>query len=1052
MKREIYKLLSSAKQGMFTVLALLSVKASSQNFVYTGSTQSVSLPAGNYSIQCWGADGGSANNGSNIIVGGKGGYSMGVFTNPSTATINVYVGGRGGNAAGAAQVGSGGGGMSDVAAASNTNIIIIAAGGGGGSTSGGTLNENSTGGDAGGTTGATAIDGAGVTGGTAATGGSQIAGGSATAGSYGVGTPGGFGYGGGAANGGLDGVIHGAGGAGGNGGAGGWNGGGGGCILTGINDHAGGGGSGYYGGGGGRGDGGAGGGGSSYIGGVSSGATIMFGQPGFVPNPDLTGNGYVIITALCNISLSSISANGQGLICSGSSATITTDAVSNFNWSTGAGTSSIVVSPTITTSYTLTATSQSNCVASAVITITVDNTPTVTAVSNPTAVCAGKTATLTATGATSYTWAGSVPVTNGVSFTPVSTGNYTVTGGNACGTSTAVASITVNPLPNITASANNPTVCYGAQVVLTGTGSAGGYTWTGGVTNNSAFTPPVGTNTYVVTGNSLNNCTNTAVVTVTVFQTPTITPVATPSAICAGKTATVTAVGAVNGYTWTTVPPVYTNTMAVSPVVTTTYAVIRASSACTSIATVTVVVNPLPNLLVTAPNPSVNCAGTCATLTGQGAITYTWFPGGFQGGVITVCPNSSTDYTVVASNANCTTSATSSVTILPNPVVSIQASTTTPCAGSQITMTVTGASSYTWDSPISVPQQNQNVVTHSPSAPIQYTVIGMDANGCTSIANQVILPQTAPNLSLSIANTGSFICAGDAGTLIAQGTGPVNYNWQPAGGSASIAIVNPAVSTVYTVTGINSGNGCMSIGTLSLAVYISTFVVSSPTAVCKGNTATLSVAGAANNYTWNAGSPNNNDSIFVSPPNNTVYYVTGITGSCSTTQSVNLVVNPIPPVTAVPQKITICRFEPAVLSGSGATSYIWTGGPGATTPNYTVFPQVTTTYTLAGTDNNGCSKTVQVTQLVATCIGIEEQSPLAGLLSIYPNPSQGEFTIQAETDMNISILNELGQTVKTFSLSQKENKVQIHDLANGIYFIRAEKDGNTGIKKIILTR
>ena len=57
------------------------------------------------------------------------------------------------------------------------------------------------------------------------------------------------------------------------------------------------GGGGYYGGGGGH-WGGAGGGGSAYVGGVTSGGTIIHGQSGFIPNPDPTGNGTVVITAM----------------------------------------------------------------------------------------------------------------------------------------------------------------------------------------------------------------------------------------------------------------------------------------------------------------------------------------------------------------------------------------------------------------------------------------------------------------------------------------------------------------------------------------------------------------------------------------------------------------------------------------------------------------------------------------------------------------------------------------------------------------------------------
>jgi hypothetical protein len=92
MKKKFYKLLSSAKQALFVVaLAIFSGKAYSQTthtFVYTGSTQTISLAAGSYSIQCWGADGGNATDGSTPMSGGKGGFATGVFTNPSTATFN----------------------------------------------------------------------------------------------------------------------------------------------------------------------------------------------------------------------------------------------------------------------------------------------------------------------------------------------------------------------------------------------------------------------------------------------------------------------------------------------------------------------------------------------------------------------------------------------------------------------------------------------------------------------------------------------------------------------------------------------------------------------------------------------------------------------------------------------------------------------------------------------------------------------------------------------------------------------------------------------------
>ena len=86
--------------------------------------------------------------------------------------------------------------------------------------------------------------------------------------------------------------------------------------------------------------------------------------------------------------------------------------------------------------------------------VTVNNTPTVSAVISQSVICLNKTVVMTAIGANTYTWTGGA--TNGVAYTTTATSNFTVTGTNACGNSTAVVSVTVNPIPNITASVNNP--------------------------------------------------------------------------------------------------------------------------------------------------------------------------------------------------------------------------------------------------------------------------------------------------------------------------------------------------------------------------------------------------------------------------------------------------------------------------------------------------------------------------------------------------------------------------------------------------------------------
>ncbi|MCE3074688.1 glycine-rich protein [Chryseobacterium gwangjuense] len=255
-----------------TILSATQVQA--QTFSYTGAVQSVTLAAGSYQIEMWGADGGDALKG----TGGKGGYSTGTLQVAASTTYYIYVGGKGSTATSSTPGGWNGGGSclgtystgynggtggggTDIRTTQNTTYAdrIIVAGGGGGATGYSTYTGN--GGNGGGATGSNGGSSRGAT--YAGGGGSQTAGGvSATGGIPSYSLPGALGTGG---------------------------------NYTGtLGGTAGGGG--YYGGGSGH-WGGAGGGGSSYVGGVTSGVTIQSGQTGFVTNPDTTGNGRVTITA-----------------------------------------------------------------------------------------------------------------------------------------------------------------------------------------------------------------------------------------------------------------------------------------------------------------------------------------------------------------------------------------------------------------------------------------------------------------------------------------------------------------------------------------------------------------------------------------------------------------------------------------------------------------------------------------------------------------------------------------------------------------------------------
>ena len=569
MKRKIYALLSSSKKS-FLALSLMSTSAllAQQTFTlnYTGSAQTLTLPVGSWSIQCWGANGGSI---TTLGGSGMGGYSTGKLQTTTPVTLNVYVGGAGANATGntssagaggwngggggaaVGRSGAGGGGATDVrlGGIGATNRIIVAGGGGGAAYYGSTLISSSV--AAGGHGGATTAGNGNIinSSGVITTGGGGQGANGATPGaasfitSNGTSTGGGGGaYSGGSL--GQQGIGGGAGGAQGPGGSG----------STGSSA---GGGGGYAGGAGGTQSGNtgvAGGGGSGYVGGVTNGTTAMFGQASYISNPQGISNGLVIITELCSVQ--AFAATGTNSlnpeICPGDFVVLSSNAVGNYSWSTGATTNTILVSPTTNSVYTITGTGLLGCTETGTISVTVNSGPTLNIVANNTLICLGQSVTLTASGANGYQWAGG-PATAQYTISPTTSGIYTVTGTHSVNTCTTELSIPVGVvIPNVSAPTNTQ-VCAGKSVTLVASG-ASTYTWSGISTGASGvfIFQPVGTATValVATTTSLTaNCPTTHTLMVTMLPLPTLTATAKRTMSCVKESNTLTVSGALT-YTW----------------------------------------------------------------------------------------------------------------------------------------------------------------------------------------------------------------------------------------------------------------------------------------------------------------------------------------------------------------------------------------------------------------------------------------------------------------------------------------------------------------------
>lgn len=659
---------------------------------------------------------------------------------------------------------------------------------------------------------------------------------------------------------------------------------------------------------------------------------------------------------------------GDTLVCHGLTTTLHAHGGSTYLWSNGSTDSIITVLVDTPITYKVVVHSSNGCADSATHHISVAPLPVLTVTANPTTstVCAGALVTLTAIGASTYSWSGGI--SNGVSFTPTATSTYTVTGTSTNGcVSTATKMVSVNPLPSlsITSNPSTPTVCSGLPVTLTANG-ASTYTWSGGITNGVAFTPTA-TTTYTVTGTSSNGCTKTATKTVTVNTSPILS-------------------------------------------------------------------------ISSIPLSGTVCNGNAVTLSASGANSYSW-SGGISNGV-TFIPSASTTYSVTGTNTNgCTATGSVSVIVNPNPVLSISSvpTSTTPCSGDSITLTATGANSYSWSGGIN------NGVVFVPTNTSTYNVTGTDANGCTATLSQLVTVNATPVISIVANPTNGIVCSGLPVTLTA--TGATFYNW--TGGISNGVSFNPSSTNTYTVTGI-SNLGCSKTDSFTVHVNPNPTVQANITpndTICSGTQVTLFGTGNASTYSWNWGIVNN---VAFYPPVSATYVVTGTdANNCTNSDSIHIQINPnITPTisltswptqgstgdpitytatTNVPNPYTIDWYRNSILSATTSTN---TWNDFIVAGNNQIYAVIKNP-TVCITPDSATSAIHDVHNVT----GISEVLPDG--FSIYPNPATSELNIVGlKPNDEFKIINNLGQVIlkdKNFQSSSKNIKVDA--LANGIYSI-----------------
>jgi len=524
--------------------------------------------------------------------------------------------------------------------------------------------------------------------------------------------------------------------------------------------------------------------------------------------------------------------------------------------------------------------------------------------------------------------------------------------------------------------------------------------------------------------------------------------------------------------------------------------------------------------MVSIGGPSNLCTGGTATLTANGAATYTW-DNGSNATSITVTPSVNTTYSIVGTNTlGCTAIAFLTVTI-QNPTISATGAsgcgnpsngtlTATAFSPATVSWYATPSSTVVLGTGTNFPVSSGTNVTYYAEAnstntsslfttlaggngatgnmfDIQamnaLTLNGLDWHFNSNVTSTVeiwyrsgtFVGFETSNVGWTLAHTttvsplgtgslttipGTFAVNVPAGQIYGiyvttNGGSGINYTngtvlgslytsnpdlsiYEGKGGGYFSVINSPRVfngTLKYTKQGCNSPRVP---ATFTVVPGVTVTAVTNATSVCQGASASFTAFGAQN-YTWSPAadiSPSPNGTIVAATPTgNTTYTVLGSIPSCTQIGSYTINVTTIPsPTLSITPSQTVTPGSIVTLTTGGAFTYSWSPG-GSNNTSILVNPTVTTVYTVTGTNNFSCTSSITTTVTVGF-VGLNNYSGAGSEILLFPNPTNGIITVSIEkmnTDYLFEIFDLTGKLVYKQTLSKTETKLNLKEIANGMY-------------------
>ncbi|MEM7037099.1 MAG: PKD domain-containing protein, partial [Bacteroidota bacterium] len=318
------------------------------------------------------------------------------------------------------------------------------------------------------------------------------------------------------------------------------------------------------------------------------------------------------------------------------------------------------------------------------------------------------------------------------------------------------------------------------------------------------------------------------------------------------------------------------------------------------------------------------------------------------------------------------------------------------------------------------------------------------------------------------------VCEGVVQFVDSTTSAPTFWSWDFGDGNTSTnqsPAHQYAMGGSYTVTLIvGNPNGQDTVThTINVNVLPGITVNAGPDlGACPGDTVFLNATGGAT-YSWTPpvglSDPNIADPYYVVVGTRTFIVEAASVDGCTDIDTIVVTQNTAPSLWAGADVTILAVNDSAQMGAAGADMYSWDPPTGLSCTNCQdpkAYPAVTTTYTVTGTNTNGCSRTDQVTVTVDIPIGASEavDHPVGALYPAVPNPVTGaatlRFSLRKAADVQLELVSLQGQVVETLVAGRKapgEHSIAWNreaELAAGVYFLRMRAGDAQFVQKVLV--